>query len=52
MLSLSEDLLFAWEPADLGTSWQEKNFSKTFVVVGQKILVSKSGCCIRGGLTF
>ena len=50
MLSLSKDLLIVWEPADLVISchaprlpkWGEKNFSKRYVVVGQKILISKS----------
>ena len=59
MLSLSEDLLFVWEPTDLVTSWHahrlakwgEKSFSKKSVVVDQKILVSKR-CCIRSGLIF
>ena len=49
MLSLSKDLLIVWEPADLVISchaprlpkWGEKNFSKRYVGVGQKILISK-----------
>ena len=55
MLSLSDDLSFVLEPADLLASWDaprlpkwgEKNFSKRFVVVGQKTLISKRGF-IRG----
>ena len=61
MLSFFEDLLFVWEPADLGMSWHapyppkwaegEKNFSKKFVAAGLKILISKKGC-IMGQVNF
>ena len=52
MLSLSEDILFVWEPADLVMSWhapqfpkwEEKNYSKKPVLVSQKTLISKRGC--------
>ena len=55
MLSFSEDLLFVWEPADLIMSWHaprlpkwdEKNFSKKTVALGQNILISESVLCGR-----
>ena len=59
MLSLPEDLLFVWELANLEMSWhaphfpewEEKNFSKKPVLVGQKILILR-GVVLWGGLIF
>ena len=59
MLSLSEDLLFVWEPVDLIMSWhapcllkgERKNFNKKSIAKGQKILVLERGC-IRGRFKF
>ena len=59
MLSLSEYLLFVWEPADLVMSWHaphflrwgEENFSKRSLVMDQKILILKRGC-IMGWVNF
>ena len=60
MLSWSEDLLFAWEPALKchgmhlvflnGSGGSGKNFIKN-LVVSQKILISKRGC-IMGWIHF
>ena len=61
MLSLSEDLLFVWEPSDLVMSWYTPRLpkwvegdiylSKKSVVMGQKIMISERGCII-GWITF
>ena len=53
MLSLSEDFLFVWEPADLVhgihpvlQNGGRKNLAK-ILEVGQKMLISKRGCIMR-----
>ena len=58
MLSLSEGLLFVWEPADLLMSWHVSHLPKWLgesarkifvknLVVAQKILIIKRGCIME-----
>ena len=57
MLSLSEDLLFVWEPVDFIMSWHApcllkgESLNKKSIAKGQKILVLERGC-IRGRFKF
>ena len=55
MISLAEDLLFASDPSDLVISWHtthfpkwgEKSFSRKFVVVVEKTLISEKDCIME-----
>ena len=58
MLSLSEGLLFVWEPADLAMSWHVPDLPKWLrvgvrkilvkdLVVGQKVLILERGCIME-----